>query len=144
MNASYISDILVYTASVTDYGYEICDLIRIDGKHPGVVAFGADETLLIGTTNVDDEVLKNTMKRIELCFADTLEGIKIDTRILCISGKKSGADKNIIHFANTESLRKYMAEHKNVRPQTKQDWETFDAYAEYIRLAIEYLFKPNK
>ena len=136
-----ISDI--YDA-FTDYGYEICDLIRIDGKHPGVVAFCTDETLLIVTTNVDDEILKNIMKRIELCFADTLEGIKINTRILCISGKKSGADKNIIHFANTESLRKYMAEHKNIRPQTKQDWETFDAYAEYIRLAIEYLFKPNK
>ena len=136
-----ISDI--YDA-FTDNGYEICDLIRIDGKHPAVVAFGSDETLLIGTTNVDNEILKNTMKRIELCFADTLEGIKINTRILCISGKKAEIDKNIILFANADALRKYMAEHKNIRPQTKQDWETFDAYAEYIRLAIEYLFKPNK
>ena len=128
----------------TDNGYEICDLIRIDGKHPAVVAMGTNETLLIGTTNIDEEILKNTMKRIELCFADTLEGINIDARMLCVSGQKAHTDDNIIHFTSTDSLRKYMNQHKNVRPKTKQDWETFDAYAEYIRLAIEYLFKPNK
>ena len=128
----------------TDNGYEICDLIRIDGKHPAVVAIGTNETLFIGTTNVDTEILKNTMKRIELCFADTLEGINIDVRMLCVSGQRARTDNNIIHFTSTESLRKYMNQHKNVRPNTKQDWETFDAYAEYIRLAIEYLFKSNK
>lgn len=128
----------------TDNGYEICDLIRIDGKHPAVVAIGTNETLFIGTTNVDTEILKNTMKRIELCFADTLEGINIDVRMLCVSGQRVRTDDNIIQFASTDSLRKYMKQHKNLRPQTKQDWETFDAYAEYIRLAIEYLFKSNK
>lgn len=132
----------IYNA-FADNGYEICDLIRIDGKHPAVVAIGTNEKLFIGTTNVDPEILKNTMKRIELCFADTLEGIKIDVRILCVSGQRTSAD-NIIQFASTESLHKYMGQHKNVRPQTKQEWETFDAYAEYIRLTIEYLFKPNK
>lgn len=132
----------IYSA-FADNGYEICDLIRIDGKHPAVVAIGTNETLFIGTTNIDSEILKNTMKRIELCFADTLEGIKIDVRILCVSGQRTSAD-NIIQFASTESLRKYMEQRKNVRPQTKQEWETFDAYAEYIRLTIEYLFKPNK
>ena len=128
----------------TDNGYEICDLIRIDGKHPAVVAMGTNETLFIGTTNIDEEILENTMKRIELCFADTLEGIKIDVRMLCISGQKTSTNNNIIHFTSGATLRKYMEQHKNVRPQTKQDWETFDAYAEYIRLAIEYLFKPTK
>ena len=132
----------IYSA-FADTGYEICDLIRIDGKHPAVVAIGTNETLFIGTTNVDIEILQNTMKRIELCFADTLEGIKIDVRMLCVSGQRASAD-NIIQFTSTESLRKYMEQHKNVRPQTKQEWETFDAYAEYIRLTIEYLFKPNK
>ena len=128
----------------TDNGYEICDLIRIDGKHPAVVAMGTDETLFIGTTNIDEEILKNTMKRIELCFADTLEGLKINTRILCVSGRKTPTNDNIIHFTSVDSLRNYMEQHKNVRPKTKQDWETFDAYSEYIRLAIEYLFKPTK
>lgn len=128
----------------TDNGYEICDLIRIGGKHPAVVALGNDETLFIGTTAVDDETLKNTMKRIALCFADTLEGIKINTYILCISGHKENIGDNIIHFNSVDAMRKYMGQHKNIRPKTKQDWETFDAYSEYIRLAIEYLFKPNK
>ncbi len=128
----------------TNNGYEICDLIRIDGKHPAVVALGNNETLFIGTTGVDNETLKNTLKRIELCFADTLEGIKINTKILCISGNKETVDDNIMHFVSAGTMRKYMEQHKNVRPQTKQDWETFDAYAEYIRIAIEYLFKPNK
>ena len=79
-----------------------------------------------------------------MCFADTLEGIKINTKILCISGNKETVDDNIMHFVSAGTMRKYMEQHKNVRPQTKQDWETFDAYAEYIRIAIEYLFKPNK
>ena len=127
----------------TDSGYEICDLVRIDGKHPAVVAMGNNETLLIGTTNVDDEILKNTMKRIELCFADTLEGIKINIKILCISGYKA-QDDNVLHFTSVDTLRSYLEQHKNIRPTTKQDWETFDAYAEYIRLVVEYLFKPNK
>ena len=132
----------IYNA-FADNGYEICDLIRIDGKHPAVVAIGTNETLFIGTTNVDIEILQNTMKRIELCFADTLEGIKINVKIMSVSGQRASAD-NIIQFASTDSLHKYMEQRKNVRPQTKQEWETFDAYAEYIRLTIEYLFKPNK
>jgi hypothetical protein len=140
--ATYTKISEIYNA-FADNGYEICDLIRIDGKHPAVVAIGTNEKLFIGTTNVDPEILQNTMKRIELCFADTLEGIKIDARILCVSGQRTSTD-NIIQFTSTESLHKYMSQHKNVRPQTKQEWETFDAYAEYIRLTIEYLFKPNK
>lgn len=132
----------IYNA-FADNGYEICDLIRIDGKHPAVVAIGTNETLFIGTTNIDPEILKNAMKRIELCFADTLEGIKINVKIMSVSGQRASVD-NIIQFASTDSLHKYMEQRKNVRPQTKQEWETFDAYAEYIRLTIEYLFKPNK
>ena len=128
----------------SDSGYEIGDLIRIDGKHPAVIALGNNETLLIGTLVGNDDVLENVMKRIELCFADTLEGIKISTKILCVSGKKSNMDDKILHFVSVDALRKYLEQHKNVRPTTKQDWETFDAYADYIRIAMEYLFKPNK
>ncbi len=128
----------------TDSGYEICDLIRIDGKHPAIVAFGTNETLYIGTTNVDDETLQNTLKRFELCFADTLEGIKINTTILCVSGRRKYTDNDIIHFTNTDSLRKYMEQHMNIAPATKYDVDTLKAYAEYIHTVVEYLFKPNK
>ena len=135
----------IYDAFV-DADYEICDLIRIDGKHPAVVALGTNEKLFIGTTNVDNDTLQNIMKRFELCFADTLEGIKINTHILNISTEnKSYIDnKNIIHFKSVDSLCKYMEQHKNIQPITKQEWETFDAYAEYIRLVVEYLFYSNK
>ncbi len=128
----------------TKSGYEICDLIRIDGKYPAVVALGVDEKLFIGTVNVDDEILRNTLKRIELCFADTLEGIDIDTKILCIDGTKSSQDDKIIHFATTDAMNKYISARKNVRPKNKTDIENFDAYAEYINAAMEYLFKPRQ
>lgn len=128
----------------TSTGYEICDIIRIDGKHPAVVALGTGEKLMIGTPKTDDETLENLAKRIELCFADTLEGIKINTQIFCVSGRKSDLNNEIIHFVSVNSLRQYLAKRPNVRPTTAQDWETFDAYAEYIRTAMEYLFKPNR
>ncbi len=124
--------------------YEICDIIRLDGKHPAVVAIGTNEKLLIGTPKIDDETLHNTAKRIELCFADTLDGIKIDTKILCISGRKTPTSETVVHFASVTALQKYLDTHENVRPNTEDDWETFDAYAEYIHVAMEYLFKSNK
>lgn len=138
---SKITDIYdIFTKS----GYEICDLIRIDGKHPAVVALGADEKLFIGTTGVDDETLRNTLKRIQLCFADTLEGININTKILCIDGTESNLDADIVHFVSADAMNKYMAAHKNIKPKTKTDIENFDAYAEYISAAMEYLFKPRQ
>ena len=36
-----------------------------------------------------------------------------------------------------------MAQHKNKIPKTKSEKEDFNAYAEYIGMAIEYLFKPQ-
>lgn len=126
------------------YGYEVCDLIRIGGKYPAVVAIGSDEKLFIGTANVDDEILQTTLKRIELCFADTLEGIKINTQILCVDGISENMDDKIIHFVSIGALNNYMSTHKNIRPKTKTDTENFDAYAEYITTAMEYLFKAQK
>ena len=127
----------------TDANYEICDLIRIDGKHPAVVALGTREKLFIGTTGIDEETLQNTLKRIELCFADTLEGINIDAHILCVDGTKSDLSDKIIHFESTNALRRYISTHKNVRPVTAADTETFDAYSEYIGTVIKYLFKTD-
>ena len=144
VNESIYNQISEIYDSFIDAGYEICDIIRIDGKHPAVVAIGTNEKLFIGTPKIDTETLMNTMKRIELCFADTLDGIKIDTKILCVSGVTSAKSDNIIHFASIAALQKYLSGHKNIRPQNQQEWETFDAYAEYIRVATEYLFKPNK
>ena len=122
-------------------GYEICDLIRIDGKHPAVVALGTDEKLYIATTAIEEEALQNTLKRIELCFADTLEGIKINTRILCIDGTKTSIAEKIIHFTSVDTLQKYIMARPNIRPRTQSDMENFDAYSEYITTVIEYLFR---
>ncbi len=128
----------------TNANYEICDIIKIDGKHPAVVALGTNETLLIGTPQIDAETLQNLAKRIELCFADTLEGINIDTKIFCIYGHKNIKSQGVVHFVSMNALKQYLSEHPNVYPQTKEEWETFDAYAAYIHTAMEYLFKSNK
>ena len=135
-----ISDI--YDAFV-DNGYEISDIIRIDGKHPALVAIGTNEKLFIATPKINIETLKNVSKRIELCFADTLEGVKINTKILCVAGNKTDSQDNIVCFTSVDTLRKYLEKNPNVRPQTQQDWNAFDAYAEYIRVATEYLFKAK-
>ena len=122
--------------------YHISDLIRIDGKYPAVVAIGANEKLFIATLVDNTDVLRNVLKRLDLCFADTLEGVNIDTHIMCISKKEFDInDSRIIRFANTDELKKYLDVHQNVRPTTNQDKENFDAYAEYISTALEYLFK---
>ena len=126
-----------------DADYVVHDLIRIDGKYPALVTIGSDEKLFIATLNSDADILQNVMKRIQLCFADTLEGVSIDVRILYISGKTADLGSNILRFATTDALRKYLIAHRNTKPTTKQDRETFDAYAKYIDTAVDYLFKSN-
>lgn len=126
----------------TDAGYQISDLIRINGKYPAIVAIGTKEKLYIATLVDDYDILQNVLKRIELCFADTLEGLHIDTHILCITNRDFCAtDKRILRFENVNALKKYLAAHKNTRPTSQQEMDNFDAYAEYINTAITYLFK---
>ena len=126
----------------TNAGYVISDLVRIDGKYPAIVAIGPNEKLFIATLINDFNTLQNVLKRLELCFADTLEGLDIDTHIFCVTNHEvNGIDNRITRFANTKALQKYLIAHKNVRPTTQQDKENFDAYAEYIGTAVEYLFK---
>lgn len=125
----------------TDTNYHVCDLIRINGKHPAIVAIGTNEKLFIATTTDDIDVLQNTLKRIELCFADTLEGLHIDTKIITVTKSDLPSAKGIIRFDTINALNKYLTNHKNIRPTTTQDKENFDAYAEYIGVAMEYLFK---
>ena len=128
--------------ALTDAGYQISDLIRINGKHPAIVAIGTNEKLFIATLIDDYEILQNALKRIELCFADTLEGLHIDTHILCITNRDIDInDKRILRFANINTFEKYLKAHKNVRPSTQQDKDNFDAYAEYINTVMTYLFK---
>ncbi len=124
-----------------DANYVVHDLIRLDGKYPAIVAIGSDEKLFIATLCADTDILQNTAKRIELCFADTLEGVTINTRIFVISNKDIDLGGNITRFANVDALRKHLMARPNVRPTTKTDRETFDSYANYIGTAIEYLFK---
>ena len=126
-----------------DADYLVHDLIRIDGKYPAIVAIGSNEKLFIATLNSDVDILKNVIKRIDLCFADTLEGIKIDTRILLISNKDIDLVDNVMRFASVNALRRYLMEHANMRPQTTEERQTFDAYTKYIGTAIDYLFKSN-
>ena len=128
----------------TSNGYEICDLIRIDGKYPGVVALGTDEKLFIGTINVDDEILNRTLKRMELCFRDTLDGININVRILCVGGSDSYESEKIVHFKTINELKKYISSRQNTRPSASDDVETFNAYSKYISTVMDYLFRPQK
>jgi len=125
----------------TDAGYVICDLIRIDGKYPGVVAIGTNEKMFIGVANVSDAVLENVLKRLKLCFADSLDNIDIDLRILCLDGRRSGVSGEIIHFANLNDLQGYISARKNIPPIGADQKETFDAYAEYVNTVIKYIFK---
>ena len=122
-------------------GYDIRDLIRIDGKYPGVIAIGSNEKLFIGVAGVSAEVLDNMLKRIELCFADTLDGVKINTRILCLDGTRSDLSGKIIHFATSDALKRYLLARTNVPPRTAADVESFNAYTEYIDTVIRYIFK---
>ena len=124
--------------------YEVRDLIRIDGIYPAIVAIGTDEKMFIATLNNDANVLQNVMKRVELCFADTLEGVTIDARIFYISNKDLHLDNPyIIHFASVDALRKHLMLHENIRPKTKRDRAMFAAYSKYIGTAVDYLFKSN-
>ena len=125
----------------TANGYIIQDLIRIDGKYPAVIALGTQEKLFIGTYNMDLEILETVKKRLELCFADTLEGINIHTQILSVSDNYISTDESIVVFWSVDALRDYLKQHKNKKPKTKSEWDDFDAYSEYIGTAIKYLFK---
>ena len=125
----------------TANGYEIIDLIRINGKYPAIIAVGSTEKLFIATLADDTDILENVVKRFELCFADTLEGINIDINVLSVSGTNEILDDKIIGFASVSALEKYLNNHKNVRPKTNQEREDFTAYAEYISTAVNYLFK---
>ena len=125
----------------TDAGYIVQDLIRINGKYPAVIALGNQEKLFIGTYNIEYDDLKNIKKRIELCFADTLEAIDIKTNILCVSDKSISKYDGIVRFPSVDSLRKYLVKNPNIKPKTKQEWEDFDAYCEYINAVVDYLFK---
>jgi hypothetical protein len=133
----------IYDAFI-DSDYMVCDLVRLDEKHPAIVAVGADERLFIATLNDDAYTLQNMLKRIELCFADTLENVNIDVKILYVSDKKLNTDKKIIRFTNTAALAKYLSDNKNIVPKTNQEQEVFDAYVEYIKTAVKYLFRTTK
>lgn len=126
-----------------DADFVVHDLIRIDGKYPALVAIGTDEKLFIATLVNDADILQNVMKRVELCFADTLEGVNIDTRIVCLANKNADLGNHIIQFASIGALQKYLVANKNTRPITRKERSTFDAYAKYIGTAIDYLFKSN-
>ena len=139
--STYAKIIKIYDMFV-DAGYQISDLIRINGKYPAVVAIGTNEKLFIATLADDYDVLQNVLKRLELCFADTLEGLDIDTHIISVTNRDfNGDNKKILSFGNVNALQKYLTSHKSPRPSNQQERENLDAYAEYINTAVAYLFK---
>jgi len=143
VNASAFTKISQIHDAFVDAKYVVRDLIRIDGKYPAIVAIGMDEKVFIATLVDDADILQNVLKRVELCFADTLEGVNIDLQIVCVSGKNVNFGNNIRRFANTDSLYQYLMAHPNVLPKTKKDRQLFDAFSKYIGTAVDYLFKSN-
>lgn len=144
VNADTFTKISKVHDAFVESKYVVHDLIRIDGKYPAIVAIGSDEKLFIATTCDNANVLQNVLKRIELCFADTLEGVNINTRIITISNNKDlDSIGDIKRFATPQALQKYLVEHENKRPKTKKERQVFDAYANYIGIAMDYLFKSN-
>lgn len=143
VNADTFTKISKIHDAFVDSHYVVHDLIRIDGKYPAIVAIGSDERFFIATTCTDENILQNVLKRVELCFADTLDGININTRVFYISDKKTDLGNHITRFASIDAMRKYLIAHENVRPKTRKDRQVFDAYAQYIGTAIDYLFKSN-
>ena len=127
-----------------DADYRVCDLIRLENRYPAIIAVGSNEKLFVATITNDYYVLENALKRLELCFADTLEGININTKILCISDEIQSENNKILTFQSAESLHRYLMSHKNPALSDKQEHEDFDAYTEYINNVIEYLFKANR
>ena len=130
--------------SFVDTGYRVCDLIRIENKYPAIIAVGSNEKLFVATVTNDYYVLENTLKRLELCFADTLEGININTKILCVSDEIQSENNKILTFQSAESLHRYLISNKNPALTDKQEHEDFNAYTEYINNVIEYLFKADR
>jgi len=143
VNESVYTKISDICDAFVNAGYNVYDLIRINEKYPAVVATGCQEKLFIATLNDDVDTLQNVLKRIELCFADTLEGVNIDVNIFCVTNKNVDFGSKIKRFASVGALTKYLKTNPNIRPQTKQEKEVFDAYDEYIGTAMNYLFQTN-
>ena len=127
-----------------DSGHYVCDLVRIEDKYPAIIAVGSDEKLFIATLLGDEYMLNNILKRFELCFADTLEGINIDVKVLSVSDTCFDNDNQILHFESVNAMHRYLMSIKNNHPMNKESQEAFNAYAEYINSVIEYLFKTNR
>ena len=127
----------------TNAKYHVCDLVRINGKYPAIIAIGTNEQLFIATLIDDKEILQNILKRFELCFADTLEGINIHTRILCVSRKNVDLGDCVIRFDSVDEMNNYLQSRKNIQPHTTYEQEDFNAYSEYIANVINYLFRIN-
>ena len=143
VNANTFNKISQIHDAFVDAKYVVHDLIRIDGRYPAIVAIGTDEKMFIATLNDDADVLQNVLKRVELCFADTLEGVNIDLRVICVSGKNVDLGSKVKRFATTNALYQYLMAHPNMLPKTKKDRQLFDAYSKYIGTAVDYLFKSN-
>ena len=124
--------------SFTDAGYNVRQLTRLD-KYPVIIAIGTQEQLFLATLCDDRDLLQTTLKKLDLCFADTLDDVYINTTVFCVSADDIDLGNRVKRFATTDALNNYLAKHKNVLPATKEDKDTFAAYAEYIDTVFEYI-----
>ena len=126
--------------SFTNAGYDVRRLTRLD-TYPIIVAIGTQEQVFIATLCEDRELLQTFLKRLDLCFADTLDNIEINTTIFCVSPNNVDLGNRVKRFSTTDALDNYLAKHQNVLPVTQEDKDTFIAYAEYIDTVVEYVLK---
>ncbi|MBO7042901.1 MAG: hypothetical protein J6W08_03465 [Alphaproteobacteria bacterium] len=126
--------------SFTSAGYDVRQLTRLD-RYPIIVAVGTHEQLFIATLCDDRNLLQSILKQLDLCFADTLDNIHINTTVFCVSSNNVDLGDRVKRFATTEALDNYLMKHPNNIPETSEDKDTFAAYAEYIDAVMEYISK---
>ena len=124
----------------TNAGYDVRQLTRLD-KYPVIVAVGAHEQLFLATLCDDVNLLQSVLKQLDLCFADTLDNIYIDTTVFCVSSKNVDLGDRVKRFSTTDALNNYLMKHPNDIPETNEDKDTFAAYAEYIDAVMDYISK---
>ena len=120
-------------------GYVVKGAPRIKNVQTSVIAIGGGEVLWLGATNVSDSDMQSAIKTLNGVFTDTLEDIEINIKAFIIGNTENG-DNDIMHFANVNELRSYIAEHPNP-PLDDDESENFDAYSAYIGTVIDYIRK---
>ncbi len=133
--APVINQKLNFDDIFTDAGFVVKKQPRIAGWTPVLFAIGTNEALWIGGDTADIKSLNTAVERMRAIFTETLEDIEININAFTVGGQT--ADGDIMNFADTDELRAYMNEHKNVALDDSER-DDFDAYSEYIDTVANY------